>query len=87
MCNNKSASETYGFSFSDAKLFKEKFEEAKKILSEKCALYNGKGDEENLDEEEDDESDKCEDQSASDDINYLEVTKRISELEVANEKD
>lgn len=68
---------------SDAKLFKAKFEEAKKIVAEECDLYNGKGDEE---PSSDDESDECQDNSTSEDRNYEEVTKKISELDVTKEK-
>lgn len=78
--------------FSDAKLFKTKFEEAKKIVSEECDLYNGKGDEEHSNdeggvEESDNESDASQDESACEDNNCEEVTKKISELEVTNGKD
>lgn len=60
-------------------------------MSEECELYNGKGDEENVDKEDedddDDDSNGYGDRSTSEDKKCDEVTKKISELEVANDKD
>ncbi|XP_072382293.1 ran-specific GTPase-activating protein-like [Diabrotica undecimpunctata] len=72
----------------NANLFKEKFEEAKKIVSTECELYNDQNNKENEDVSEEhnsslensvDESKKDE----SDEKECVDLTKKISELDVA----
>lgn len=72
----------------DAKLFKSIFEESKRIVNEECDLYNGKGDRDNEEngDEESDEDDDINSEIISEDKNCEEVTKKISELDVSNEK-
>ncbi|KAJ8910506.1 hypothetical protein NQ315_012353 [Exocentrus adspersus] len=71
----------------NASLFKEKFEEAKRIVLTECDLYNGKGDKEN---EENNSSSEEEQSSNKDKVKSDEctadVTQKISELKVTGDK-
>ncbi|KAL1502593.1 hypothetical protein ABEB36_007715 [Hypothenemus hampei] len=67
----------------NAGLFKQKFEEAKKILTSDCDLYNGKVDEEikkELEQIIDDDNDESEDETR-------EISEKLSQIEVENNKE
>lgn len=72
----------------NANLFKEKFEEAKKIVETQCELYNSQNNQES--EENDSSLENSADESKnheSDERECADLTKQISELDVKNKED